>query len=233
MSAAQHPRSRLGRALTLARLALLWERLAGVWAPPLLAAGLVAVAAVWGGLEPLTRPMRVAAVAAVFVAALAIALVNLLRLRWPRAEEARARVEAASDDDDDTLALGDPALWALHLQQRAEALAAARVVRAGTGLAAADPFALRYALAVAAALGFLAVGWSTGSVRVAEAFQPVRETGGHAAVMLSRAGDAAEGGWRQAGVAMHAWLGPKPPSPAQSSAQIPGRPRMRPASSRP
>ena len=192
--------------MTFARLGLLWEQLAGVWAPPLIGAGLIAAVAVWGGFEPLTPALHNAAVASVLAAAVGVALVKLARLRWPTSERARSRIVAPAPlaEEEDRLALGDPALWALHQRQRAEALAAARAGRGGAGLAAADPFALRYAVAVAAALGLLAVGWSTGATRVAHAFQPVRDARDGSQAMLARVGHAAAealDGWPGAGTA--------------------------------
>jgi len=212
--------------LFAARAGMAWERFAGVWAPPLLALGLIAALAVWGGFEVLSQPMRRAVFAAIAVAGLGLGAANLARLRWPRRAEALPRVEtpvplAIDDDPEDRLAMGDPDLWAYFQKQRAGLLSEVRIVRGGNGIARADPFALRYAIAVAAALGLLAAGLERGTTRVAQAFAPVGEAGEASVVMLARAGDAAARGWDVTQARVAAWTSPQPRrlEPAQARLQ--------------
>jgi len=218
--------------LFAARAGMAWERFAGVWAPPLLALGLIAALAVWGGFEVLSQPMRRAVFAAIAVAGLGLGVANLVRLRWPGRDEALPRVETpvplVDDEPEDRLAIGDPDLWAYFQKQRAGLLSEVRIVRGGNGIARADPFALRYAIAVAAALGLLAAGLERGTTRVAQAFAPVGEAGEASVVMLARAGDAASRGWDVTQARVAAWTSPQPRriEPAQArlqrtSAQVP------------
>jgi hypothetical protein len=170
--------ARLTRALWAARAVILWEQGARVWAPWLLAAGALAVAALWGLFDGLGTPARVAVLAAAAVVALVLSVRGALSIRWPGREAARARLETDSRlvhaplaALEDAPAAGDPALWALHRKASIEALASARVGPPKAGLAAADPLALRWALLVAAALAL----WARGPERVdhiAQAFAP-------------------------------------------------------------
>jgi len=225
----QQPSTREAAALLKARLAIAWERLPVVWTPPVLALGAVAVAAVWGGFEVLSPPLRAAIVTGVVVAALLLSIANLARLRWPTSEEARRRAGLAVEEGDH-LAVGDAELWRLHLAREAGMLRRTQAAEAGAGMARADPMALRYALGVAAALGLWAFGPQVGAVRLAQAFEPVRQAGGEAEIMLAKASATVVG-----------WMTPSGDAPAarvqraslQSRAQTPPRPRILPAASRP
>ncbi len=174
-------RAHLKRALWLARAVMLWERSAGLWGPLLLGAGVIAVAGLWGAFDNGPAWMQTAAVACVLLIALVFAGLNATRLRWPTSEEALARVEADSPFEhaplsslEDRPAAGDPGLWALHQSRAAEAARKARVGRPSAGLAAADPFALRWALVIAAALALWARGPET-APRAIQAFRPVTQ----------------------------------------------------------
>lgn len=166
------------RALWAARAVMLWEQGARVWAPWLLAAAALAVAALWGLFDGLGTLARVTVMAAAALVALVLSLRGALAIRWPGREQARARLETDSRlvhapiaALEDAPAAGDPALWALHRKVSIDALASARVGRPKAGLAAADPLALRWALIVAAALAL----WARGPERVdhiAQAFAP-------------------------------------------------------------
>jgi hypothetical protein len=75
--------ARLTRALWGARAVMLWEQGARVWAPWLLAAAALAVAALWGVFE-LTGPIgRLALLASASLAALIASVRGALAIRWP------------------------------------------------------------------------------------------------------------------------------------------------------
>ena len=170
--------ARLTRALWAARAVMLWEQGPRVWAPWLLAAAALAVAALWGLFE-LAGPIgRVVLLTGAGLAALVASVRGALAIRWPSREQTRARLEADSrlvhaplTALEDARAAGDPALWELHRKAAAAAVAQTRVGRPKAGLAVADPLALRYALMVAAVLAL----WARGPERVqhlADAFAP-------------------------------------------------------------
>ena len=170
--------ARLTRSLWAARAVMLWEQGPRVWAPWLLAAAALAVAALWGAFE-ISGPLgRVVLLAGAGLAALVASVRGALAVRWPGHEQARTRLEADSRlvhaplaALEDACAAGDSALWELHCKAAAAAAAQTRLGRPKAGLAAADPLALRYALVVAAALAL----WARGPERVqhvADAFAP-------------------------------------------------------------
>lgn len=244
MSAAREiPRDRSGRAVLLARLGLVCERLAAVWMPLLLAVAAIAVLGLWGAFEILPPAVGAALAATGLAAAAAAAILNLVRLSWPSRTEARERLVIDYGGEPDELAAGDARLWARHLERVEAARAAARAGRMGAGIAAADPMALRYALAVAAALALWAFGPATGARRVAQAFAPVSQVGGEARVLLARAGLAAGEGLHVAGLMLEGIGGSngtfRPAQPRlerasiQSRAHTAGKPRILPAASSP
>ncbi len=148
------------RAVALARAALFWERAAPVWAPPALALLAVVTAAALGLLQPLPIPLHAGLVAAVLGAGAFAAWPGLRRFQLPTLDEGRRRAERDAGLDhapltavEDRAETGDAELWAAHLR-RAEADAErARGRRPRAGLAAADPFALRFALPLLLAFG--------------------------------------------------------------------------------
>jgi hypothetical protein len=213
--------SRLNRAVFAGRLVVLWERSAVIWTPFLLAAGVVAVVALWGAFDRAPAFVQALAVALAFVVALAFAVHGALKIRLPDREEMLRRMEEDSGLDHapltlfaDKPALGDGALWDLHRKHAAEAARTARVGPPRAGLAAADPYALRYALLIAAALAL----WARGP-----------EHGRDAALAFRPAANVVAAGGEAVSAAVDGLVN----DDVQSSAQIPGKPRSLPAESRP
>lgn len=192
MTAVPAPSGRLARAVWLARAVMLYERSSGVWTPFLLAAMGIAAAAAWGLFERLPEGVGALVVGAALVLALVSAVVALLGVRPPTREEARARVELDSGLEhrpfaalDDAPAIGDPALWALHQTGAAAEAAKARVGRPKAGIAAADPWALRWAFGLALALALALHGRPAGD-RALAALTPDFETVRFAAAPAAR-----------------------------------------------
>jgi hypothetical protein len=220
MTADLDPRSkaRLARALWLARAVMLWEQGAAVWTPVLLAAAAVAVAGLWGLFDPLGVAGHAAAVAAIALTAAVCSVRGLLAIRWPTREETRRRLEEDSRlvhapiaSLEDTPLAGDSTLWALHRQRAMAAIHQTRVGRPKAGIAAADPFAFRYALAVAAALALWARGPDQ-TEHLQAAFAPVRSfavASGHAAAWVGTRVSAGLGG---ASRAVSGWFSPAAPA---------------------
>ncbi len=194
MTANLDPKSkrRLGRALFAARAVMLWEQGAAIWAPLLLAAGFIAVAGLWGVFGRLPAWSDAAAVGLAAIAGVAFAVKGAFAIRWPTSEAMRRRIEVDSrlvhrplTSLADAPAAGDHELWALHRAKAVEAIAKARVGRPKAGVAAADPFALRYLLLVAAGLAL----WARGPESLPQAqlaFQPaVRVTSATGSALVS------------------------------------------------
>lgn len=150
-----------------ARLALLWEEAAPVWAPPAIVLGLLAAAGAWGVLAGLTPFARSGVALAVVLAALLLALRGAHGFRWPDKRAVSARLQADSGLSEagafellaDRPAGADPAALVLWKAARARAAAQAAAAKAGrpkAALARLDPFGLRLltpaALLLAAAL---------------------------------------------------------------------------------
>ncbi len=150
-----------------ARLALLWEEAAPVWAPPALVLGLLAAAGAWGLLGGLAPFARSGVALGVALAAVVLALRGARAFRWPQERAVSARLQADSGLSEagafellaDRPAGADPAALALWKAARARAAAQAAAAKAGrpkAALARLDPFGLRLlipaALLLAAAL---------------------------------------------------------------------------------
>ena len=158
-------RRRLNRALRTGWRVMLWERAAVLWAPFLIATLALIAAAVWGAFAPLTQTMQLAVLGGAYLAALAFAIHGAMKLRLPKRAETTRRLELDSGLEHTPISLladrpvvGDATLWDLQVKHAAEAVRTVRVGPPRAGLAAADPFALRYALLVAVGLAISARG---------------------------------------------------------------------------
>lgn len=235
-------RARLTRALLLARAVLLWERSGAVWTPLALAAAVVAVAGLWGAFDPVPDGFAAYAFGAPFALAAGVAIRGALRVRWPTREEARERIEADSRlthrplaSLDDAPAAGDETLWALHRARAAEAVGRLRPLRLRAGLAAADPFALRYALGLAAALGLWANGPESAE-RAQRAFEPGVRLAHEGGAFVSSATAWTASEVKRIVVGLSGSTRPmlvRASAEVQSRAAIEGKPRILPAESRP
>ncbi len=167
--------SRLRLPLTLTRSGMLAERLLRCfW--PVLSIVMAVLAALMLGLHDLAPIEAVWGTGVLAVlAVLGFALRGALRFRWPRRDEALARLDETLPGrpiralmDEQAIGAGDAAsaaVWRAHQIRMAARASAARPVRPNLRLAARDPFALRYValLALAVALLFGSV-WRVGSV---------------------------------------------------------------------
>lgn len=176
----QQIRTRIGRAVSRARLALAWESL---WPRllPLLGVAALFLAVSWFGLWRVLPEIARYAVLALFGLAALVALVPPARLRLADRATALARVERATGaphrpatDFSDRLALdetdpGTRALWAAH---RERLLANFARLKAGTpspGVPRRDPLAFRFLAVLILGVAFLFAGPERYD-RVAEAF---------------------------------------------------------------
>jgi uncharacterized protein (TIGR02302 family) len=168
-------RSRLAWPLRLTFLGMFAERAArAFW--PLWSIIFASFAALMLGLHELA-PLEVvwtAGAVAIMGALLALAH-GVARFRWPRQHEVVARLDATLPGrpisalaDELAVGRGDAAsaeLWRAHLARMAARVAEARAVRPRLGLAARDPYALRYAALVALAVAVLFGSvWRVGTV---------------------------------------------------------------------
>ncbi len=143
---------------TLARAAILWERLWLAAAPLLGVVALFLIVAL-SGLLPLLPGWLHLAILALFACGGCVALAwAITRVRLPAAAEGERRLERASGlahrplaslTDRPAAGAGDPAaerLWAAHQKRAASALAKVKVGLPHPGLPSRDPMALRAAL---------------------------------------------------------------------------------------
>ncbi|MCB1497391.1 MAG: TIGR02302 family protein [Bauldia sp.] len=162
-------RARIERAITRARLVLLWESVWPVLAP-LLVLGAFFVAVSWLGLwRVVSDPVRFVILGLFAIAAVYLA-VHFFRLAKPARSAALARIEHATGllhrpatALTDRLAVGnaDPAAEALWAAHRTRLLASLDKVRAGIpspGLARRDPWAIRFLAILLLAVGFVYAG---------------------------------------------------------------------------
>jgi uncharacterized protein (TIGR02302 family) len=180
----------IDRVVARARLALVWE---GVW-PWIAAACAVAalfLAVSWFGVWDALPPYGRMAGVALFALALIASLAPLLRAALPDRRAALGRVDRESgvahrpatslDDRLASVAGEDPmtrALWAAHRERMEREAGRLRAGRPSPRLAARDPYALRFLLALVAVVAFAVAGSDRGA-RVLAAFDwttPAAET---------------------------------------------------------
>ncbi|MDN5003437.1 TIGR02302 family protein [Bradyrhizobium sp. GCM10027634] len=160
-------RLKLAQALERSTYAIAWERAWPGLARLLTVVGLF-LAVSWAGLW-LALPSVARAIGLVIFAGLAAgALFPLIRFRWPRREEALARLDRGSGVRHrpattltDTLTSQDPVALALWQAQRERTLASLKRIRAGLPrprLAIHDPWALRALVMVMLVATFFAAG---------------------------------------------------------------------------
>lgn len=174
-------RARIERAISRARLVLLWESVWPVVAPVLGLAALFAIVSWFGLWRVVSDPVRIAILVAFAAAAVWLAL-RAFRLRQPERAAALARVEQATGAlhrpataYTDTIAVGanDPAAQALWLAHRTRLLAALDKLKTGVpspGLAKRDPVALRFLAILVFAVAFVYAGPERAD-KLAEAFR--------------------------------------------------------------
>lgn len=183
---------RTGRFIALARAAIAWEH---VWPALWPATGLLgayAAAALLGLPFILGGTLQGLLLLAVLAAAGYLLYRNFRAFRWPEWYDAARRVERDSTlvhrpltEGDDTLAVGagNPVaelFWRTHLKRLLASIARLRVALPSPGLAARDPYAIRYAVLILLALGFVLAG-SDWSRRLTAAFLPAASQSGTAA----------------------------------------------------
>lgn len=174
--------SRLRRHLLVARLALWWERAWPLaWPIPALLALFCAIALF--DLLPRLPGWLHAGLLAGFLAGLGVALFRLRRLSWPSRAEAQHRLEQDSglphrplQTLNDTLAAGasDPVarvLWQVQRQRMAQLISRLAVKPPAPGLAAHDPWGLRFAPLLLLAIA-LAGAWHDAPERLWRAVTP-------------------------------------------------------------
>jgi uncharacterized protein (TIGR02302 family) len=173
-------RARIARAVGRARLGLVWESAWPLVAPFIGLAALFAAVSWLGIWRLVSDPARLTILVA-FAAALVFFLARALRFALPSRAAAFARVEQATGVEhrpatalSDSIAnAGDPTTAALWLAHRRRMLAAMDRLRAGfpaPRLAARDPLALRFLVALLFVVGFV-VAWDEHGERLAEAFR--------------------------------------------------------------
>lgn len=140
--------SRLNRALFWTQAVMVWERILPAVFPFVLFVMLVAVAAQWGLFLNLPQLAHMAILSAGLVIAGIAAVRAVLRFRQPTFTEINTRL--AVDNG-----LKPERLLAMRHEVDQPRL---RIGKAKAGIAAADPFALRFVALVAAMLGFLILG---------------------------------------------------------------------------
>lgn len=165
--------------LILARLALLWERLAPVLWPAALLIGSYAVVSVFGLWDQIGDPWRALAYAGVVGLAGWMGWRQWRRTNWPDDEEAARRVEADSgisarphealtDKPADTSGEAE-AVWAAHQQRMTERLKGAKARRPQAAWARIDGWGLRGVIGVLLICGWILAGDLAGQ-RLSDSF---------------------------------------------------------------
>ena len=156
------PLAPLNRGLFLTKATMIWERLLlPCLFPFILMALLIAVAGQWGLFARLPRMSHLAILAAGLIISLVASIRLALRFRMPTFTEVNTRL--ALDNG-----LRPERLLAMRHEKNQPPL---KIGKAKAGIAASDPFALRYVALAAAILGFLILG-PVPIEQVAGAFMP-------------------------------------------------------------
>ncbi|MDP0927509.1 DUF4175 family protein [Paracoccus onubensis] len=154
-------KGRIGRALHLTRLGMIWERAARAFWP---LAGLLAcffAIFAFGGVAAMPVPGLLWLVGGALIALLAAAIWGGLRYRHVRETEVVERLDRTLPGRPltalrDRAAIGgEGELWQAHLTQMQERAAVARAVRPDAGLTRRDPYALRLAALVALVMALI------------------------------------------------------------------------------
>lgn len=150
MSSVKRPSSfsNLSRALFWTRTVMVWERVLPAIFPFVLFVLLVAVAAQWGLFLHMSQLAHLAVLSAGLVAAGVASVRAILRFRNPTFTEVNTRLAVDNGVKPERLLAMRHEASQPHL----------RIGKAKAGIAAADPFALRFVALVAAMLGFLIFG---------------------------------------------------------------------------
>ncbi len=151
----------LNRGLSATKAVIVWERLLPAIFPYVLVILLVAVAGQWGVFLTVPKLTHIGILIAGLVIAAIASVRTVLRFKMPTFTEINTRLAADNG-------LRPERLLAMRHEFKQPRL---RVGKAKAGIAAADPFALRYVALVAAILGFLILG-PVPVQRVASAFCP-------------------------------------------------------------
>lgn len=164
------------RPVTLAWLALAWERAAPVLVWPLAGLGVYLALALFGVFERFGDPWRVLAALAIVIACALLARHSLRGFSWPGRRDAQRRVEADSglshrefEALEDHPATGNPALWQAHRARMAARLEGVRARRPHAAWARLDPYGLRISLILVLAAGAFLAG-DLARYRVVDAF---------------------------------------------------------------
>lgn len=157
------PLAPLNRGLFFTKATMIWERLLlPSLFPFVLLALLLAVAGQWGLFALVPQPAHIATLVFGLILCIIAAVRTILRFRMPTFTEINTRL--ALDND-----LRPEHLLAMRHETQQPPL---KVGKAKAGIAASDPFALRYVALAAAILGFLIQG-PVSVERVTSGFMPM------------------------------------------------------------
>ena len=148
MQSNKSPFAPLNRGLFFTQMTMMWERILPALFPYVLLVILILVAGQWGLFRNLPKPVHLAILAAGLVITLVASVRAALRFRMPTFTEINTRL--AVDNG-----LRPERLLAMRHERRQPKL---RIGKAKAGIAAADPFALRYVALAGAILGVLILG---------------------------------------------------------------------------
>lgn len=161
------PLAPLNRGLFFTKATMIWERLLlPALFPFVLLALLIAVAGQWGAFALMPKMAHIAGLAAGLAICLVASARTALRFRMPTFTEVNTRL--ALDNG-----LRPERLLAMRHEKKQPPL---RIGKARAGIAASDPFALRYVALALAVLGFLIHG-PVSVERVASGFITLGENG--------------------------------------------------------